>query len=201
SLVDDMLIERIRKHYCKEYGLPYTVIVQSHPDARAARIEAYLNLVQDKVDEQIAAIKALPFGEDNDKSLYFGYLPETSPVKKLYRRWEAAAATDPASAETVALEAELNENIIPGMVDVNIMTKLDRLPYGKDGLPLPTEFSDAKAALRGFAKSRARGNMVFSAGINPTLYGTLEQYPDFYPTVTENGVAAPKKGIILKVTD
>ncbi len=196
SLVDDMLIERIRKHYCKVYGLPYEVIVQSHPDARAARIEAYLNLVQDKVDEQVAAIKALPFGEENDKSLYFGYLPEMSPVKQLYRRWEAATA-----AEKPALEAALNDSILPGMVDVNIMTKLDRLPYGRDGLPLPGEFSDAKAALRGFAKSRARGNMVFSAGINPTLYGTLEHYPDFYPTVTAEGVEAPKKGIILKVTD
>lgn len=196
SLVDDMLIERIRKHYCKVYGLPYEVIVQSHPDARAARIEAYLNLVQDKVDEQIAEIKALPFGQENDKSLYFGFLPESSPVKQLYRRWENAPA-----AEKPALEAELNECIVPGSLDVNIMTKLDRLPYGKDGLPLPTEFSDAKTALRGFAKSRARGNMVFSAGINPTLYGTLEQYPDFYPTETERGVEAPKKGVILKVTD
>jgi hypothetical protein len=196
SLVDDMLIERIRKHYCKAYGLPYEVIVQSHPDARAARITAYLNLVQDKVDEQIAEIKAMPFGEQNDKALYFAYLPETSPVKQLYRRWETAAAP-----ERVALEAELNECIVPGMLDVNIMTKLDRLPYGKDGLPLGTEFSDAKTALRGFAQSHARGNMVFSAGINPTLYGTLEQYPDFYPTVIDGVVHAPQKGVILKVTD
>lgn len=196
SLVDDMLIERIRKHYCKVYGLPYQVIVQSHPDARAARITAYLNLVQDKIDEQIAEIRALPFGQDNDKALYFAYLPETSPVKQLFRRWEASAAP-----ERPALETELNDCIVAGMVDVNIMTKLDRLPYGKDGLPLPAEFSDAKAALRGFALSHARGNMVFSAGINPTLYGTLEQFPDFYPTVTEHGVEAPKKGVILKVTD
>jgi hypothetical protein len=202
SLVDDMLIERIRKHYCKVYGLPYEVIVQSHPDARAARITAYLNLVQDKVDEQIAEIKALPFlpeGQENDKTLYFAFLPESSPVKQLYRRWQTAAKAG--SPEVAALEAELNDCIVPGMLDVNIMTKLDRLPYGKDGLPLGTEFSDAKTALRGFAQSRARGNMVFSAGINPTLYGTLEQYSDFYPSVGPNGVEAPKKGIILKVTD
>lgn len=195
SLVDDMLIERIRKHYCKVYGLPYEVIVQSHPDARAARITAYLNLVQDKVDEQIAEIKALPFGQDNDKALYFAYLPESSLVKQLYRRWESAAKEN--SAEKPTLEAELNDCIVPGSVDMNIMTKLDRLPYGKDGLPLPTEFSDAKAALRGFALSRARGNMTFSAGINPTLYGSLEQFPDFYP---QDG-QPPKKGVILKVTD
>src|SRR5262245_53042354 len=74
SLVDDMLIERIRKHYCKVLGLPYEVIVQSHPDARAARITAFLDLVQDQIDLQIEAIKALPFldaakGEgENDKT-------------------------------------------------------------------------------------------------------------------------------------
>ncbi|HEX2611962.1 MAG TPA: hypothetical protein VHO02_00010 [Fibrobacteria bacterium] len=201
SLVDDLLIERVRKHYCKTLGLPFEAVTPSTlpdpRDARAERITAYLNLVQDTIDAQIAAIRALPFDEANEKSRYFDLLPETSPVKQLYRKRQAAPA-----AERASFEAELNAAILPGKVDVNIMTKLDRLPYGKDGLPLPSEFSDAKAALRGFAKSRARGNMVFSAGINPTLYGTLEQYPDFYPTQDENGVVhAPRKGVILKVTD
>ncbi len=192
SLVDDMLIERVRKHYCKEFGLPYEVIVQSHPDARAARITAYLDMMQDRVDAQIAELKALPFEAGNDKARYFELLPASSPVRALYDHYLSASST-----EKPALELELNAAIIPGNIDVNIMTKLDRLPYGKDGKPLPPEFSDAKAALRGFALSRARGNMVFSAGINPTLYGSLEQYPDFYP---QNG-ERPKKGIILKVTD
>ncbi len=37
SLVDDMLIERVRKHYCRERGLAFEPIPHSHPDARAAR--------------------------------------------------------------------------------------------------------------------------------------------------------------------
>lgn len=192
SLVDDLLIERVRRHYCKKMGLPFEPVTTSHPDARAARIRAFLDFCQDQIDLQIEAIRALPFGEANDKATYFALLPESSPVKQLYRRWEKADA-----AERPVLETELNACILPGALDVNIMTKLDRLPYGKDGLPLPSEFSDAKAALRGFATSRARGSMVFSAGINPTLYGTLEQFPDFYPQDGE----APKKGVILKVTD
>ena len=192
SLVDDILVERIRKHYSKENGLPFEAIQQSHPDFRAARITAYLNMVQDKVDAQIEELRALPFASGNDKSKYFELLPPASPVRALYARWLTASGP-----EKAALESELNDAIVPGFIDVNIMTKLDRLPYGKDGAPLPTEFSDAKAALRGFAQSRARGNMVFSAGINPTLYGYLEQFPDFY---SQNG-EPPKKGIILKVTD
>lgn len=196
SLVDDLLIERVRKHYCKTLGLPFEPVTPSRlPDpreARAARITAYLNLVQDVLDAQVEAIRALPWDADNDKARYFALLPESSPVKQLYRRREKAAPE-----ERAALEAELNACILPGSVDVNIMTKLDRLPYGPDGEPYPPELSDAKAALRGFAQSRARGSMVFSAGINPTLYGSLEQYPDFYP---QDG-QAPRKGIILKVTD
>lgn len=192
SLVDDILIERIRKHYCKEKGLPFEPIPQSHPDARAARITAYLNMVQDEVDSQIEDLRKMPFEPGNDKSKYFELLPPDSPVRALYECWLAAGAN-----EKAALEEELNKAIVPGTIDVNIMTKLDRLPYGKDGAPLPTEFSDAKAALRGFAMSKARGSMVFSAGINPTLYGYLEQFPDFY---SQNG-EPPKKGIILKVTD
>ncbi len=192
SLVDDILIERIRKHYCKAHNLPFESIPVGHPDARAARITAYLDLVQDLVDAQIEELRGLPFSAGNDKSKYFELLPPASPVRKLYDRYLIAA-----EGEKAVLETELNAAILPGSIDVNIMTKLDRLPYGKDGAPLPTEFSDAKAALRGFARSKVRGSMVFSAGINPTLYGYLEQFPDFYSHDAE----APKKGVILKVTD
>jgi hypothetical protein len=193
SLVDDLLVERIRKHYCKKYDIFFEAVHASHPDARAARFTAYINFVQDILDKQIEEIRAMPFGQANDKQTYFDLLPEESTTKQLYRRWEKAS-----DAEKPALEAQLNALIVPGSLDMNIMTKLDRLPYGKDGKPLAPEFSDAKAALRGFALSRARGNMTFSAGINPTLYGTLEQFPDFYPG--EDG-SDPKKGVILKVTD
>lgn len=203
SLVDDLLIDRVRKHYCKVMNIPFEPVLPGKlpdpRDARAARITAYLDFVQDTLDAQVAAIRALPFDpadSKSEKTRYFALLPETSPVKRLYRRWEKAAAP-----ERPALEAELNACIMPGRVDVNIMTKLDRLPYGADGEPLPPEYSDAKAALRGFARSRVRGSMVFSAGINPTLYGTLEQYPDFYPQLVDGAARAPRKGVVLKVTD
>ncbi len=192
SLVDDVLIERVRKHYCRENGRAYEAIPQSHPDARAARITAYLDLVQDLVDAQIEALRRMAFAPGNDKSKYFELLPPTSPVRGRYELWRAASP-----AEKTGLEPELNDAILPGSIDANIMTKLDRLPFGRDGKPLSPEFSDAKAALRGFAQSKVRGSMVFSAGINPTLYGSLERFADFYRR--EDG--APRKGVILKVSD
>ena len=39
--------------------------------------------------------------------------------------------------------------------------------------------------------------MVFSAGINPTLYGYIEEFPDFYRDETGD----VRKGVILKVSD
>ena len=41
---------------------------------------------------------------------------------------------------------------MPGSIDVNIMAKGDRDLY-RDGEKLPPRFSDASAALRGFAES------------------------------------------------
>ena len=69
SLVDDLLIERIRKHYAAQYGLPFESIAPGQPDARARRITAYLNMVDDIVNRQIEDIKALPFEAGYDKIL------------------------------------------------------------------------------------------------------------------------------------
>jgi len=92
SLVDDLLIERIRKHYAVKYGIPYEPITASQPDPRARRITAYLDLVDDIVNMQVAEIKAMPFEPGNDKSKYFELLPDTSPTKKLYLEFLAAPA-------------------------------------------------------------------------------------------------------------
>ena len=73
-----------------------------------------------------------------------------------------------------------------GAIDVNIMTKVDA---ARDGGP---EYSLAKAALRGFAKSRLRGRVVLSAGVNPSLFGYLAELPE---------LRSGEKGVVLKVSD
>lgn len=84
-----------------------------------------------------------------------------------------------------------------GSIDVNIMSKVDRTNYAKDGTMLSDEFSDAKAALRGYAESTLTSSIVFSAGFNRSLLGYLTQFKDFYRD--ENGFI--KKKIIIKVSD
>ena len=76
------------------------------------------------------------------------------------------------------------------------MSKGDRDLY-RDGEKLPAKFSDASAALRGYANSTLRSSIIFSAGINPRLYGYIAEFADFFPD--EQGEL--KKQIILKVSD
>src|SRR3954468_9493446 len=129
SLVDDLLIERIRKHYAGQYGIPFKAITASEPDGRAKRITAYLDMVHDIVERQIAEIRALPFEAGNDKTKYFDLLPDTSQVRQMYQAYNTMMD----GPEKRQLEQELNQAIIPGSIDCNIMTKLDRITYDREG--------------------------------------------------------------------
>src|SRR3989338_6291743 len=85
SLVDDTLIEEMRKFYCEQTREPYTAITKYDDDHRAKRITAYLNLVDRIVKKQFADLKASPFEANTEITKYFELLPESSPLKALYR--------------------------------------------------------------------------------------------------------------------
>ncbi len=193
SLVDDMLLEQLRKHYAAQFDLPYTSIPRKAEDGRARRITAYLDTVHEIVGIKLARIKALPFFEDNDKAKYFEMLPEESPLKGDYRRLLALEG----APEAEGLARSLTAQMVPGSIDVNIMVKLDRINYQASGQPLSDEFNDALAALRGFANSVIEAGIVFSAGINRSLYNYIASFRDFYRN-TEGDL---KKRIIIKVSD
>ena len=191
SLGDDMLIEQMRRFHCKKEGEPYEKISGRQEDARACRIAAYLNLVHRLVQGQVEVLQASPFEVGSDITRYFELLPD-APLKRAYR--EMLAAGDP--GQKVRMQNELRRLAVPGSIDVNIMSKVDRHVY-RDGKKLPDEFCTAVAALRGYAKSSLRSSVVFSAGMNPRLYGYLAQFDDFFPDA--DGVL--KKKIVLKVSD
>jgi hypothetical protein len=193
SIIDDILLERLRKFYTKEYDLPFEPISGREPDGRAKRITAYLDMVHDIVEIKMNRLKALPFFEKNEKARYFELLPNDSVLKKSYLALMEMAP----SLERDQMAQTLTENMRPGNIDVNIMVKVDNLSADKHGKPLGEEFSDAKAALRGFAKSKLESAMVFSAGINQSLYGYMTKYKEFY----RDHQGEIKKKIILKVSD
>ena len=191
SLVDDLLIEQIRKYYAEKYHEPYEAITDKDENSRARRITAYLNLLDSLVDRQIVALQASPFEKGSEITRYYELLPETS-LKRAYR--DMLVATDP--IEKKAMQDKLRRLAVPGSIDVNIMAKGDRDLYEK-GEKLSSEFSDAMAALRGFASSTLGSSIIFSAGMNPRLYSYIAKFDDFFPN--ENGYL--KKKIVLKVSD
>ena len=193
SLVDDSLIEQMRQFYCRFMGEPYTPITDEHEDHRATRITEYLNLVDRIVKKQFEELKNSVFEIGSEITKYFELLPDHSPAKALYKKM--LQTTDPVIK--IALQQQLRESIRPGDINVNIMTKLDKPNFAKDGRELPMEFSDALAALRGYAKSTLDSAIVFSAGINRRLYSYIEQFKDFYADAS----GFIKKRIIIKVSD
>ncbi|HYW34108.1 MAG TPA: hypothetical protein VE868_01760 [Balneolaceae bacterium] len=193
SIVDDLLIERIRKFYSQKLKLPYSNIPRNAEDGRARRITAYLNLVQKIVQLKFESIKDQPFFEKNDKARYFELLPEDSRLRQMYNK---LIDTQPGKLRD-KLAYELTSLMQPGSIDVNIMAKVDGLNYEKNGQPLSPEYSDANAALRGFAQSNLASSLVLSAGFNPRLYNYITEFKDFY----RDAKGKIKKKIILKVSD
>ncbi|MBL7774248.1 MAG: hypothetical protein JNM95_15425 [Chitinophagaceae bacterium] len=192
SIMEDHLIEQMREVLCKSNGLEYVKINISDNDYRAKRITAYLNLMQDIIDNQIEALRIEDFDNNEDINKYFEMLPDNAYAKIFYNTM----------LESERDERKINQNklrklIVAGKIDVNIMTKLDKTNYDTEGNELPTQFSDALAALRGYANSRIESSIVFSAGLNPRLFSYCENFEDFYPNL--NGQI--NKKIILKVSD
>ncbi|MDT8414169.1 MAG: hypothetical protein RQ735_02220 [Flavobacteriaceae bacterium] len=190
SLVDDILLEKMRKMYCEKYKRHYREISSKVEDFRAKRITAYLNLIHDLAKEKFENLKNSATKIDKDLKAYFNLLPDSAVIKQEFNR-----LTDKYfHAEDI--KKWLHDNLYMGSIDVNIMTKIDKDNY-QNNEKLPQEFNDAHAALRGFGKSNLNASVVFSAGMNPRLYTYLEQFDDFYP----NADGHFKKKIILKVSD
>ena len=160
SLVDDLLLEKIRKYYAEKYGLPYHKIAKDDEDGRAKRISAYLNVVHEIVQKKTDEIKQQPFFEKNNKQKYFELLPEDSMLKQKYNKLLKMKPGD----ERNDLEKDLILNMKPGSIDVNIMVNVDRIHFNKHGDPLGEEFTDARAGLRGYANSCLQSSIIFSAG-------------------------------------
>ena len=144
SIGDDELCENMREHYAKECNKPFTPIKKWDEDYRARRITAYLDLVQDIVDEQFLALKSSDFEPGSEITKYFELLHDQHPLNQAYCDMLVLEDGD---AKRQAQDA-LRQRIEKGSLDVNIMTKIDRNNYSKQGELLPEEFSDALVALK-----------------------------------------------------
>ena len=190
SIGHDILIEKMRKHYCNLHNFPYEPITPDIEDYSAKRITAYLNLINIIVKDNFNKMIAEGYHKDSDVEKYIEMLPDYSVLKMNFIKF---METNPAEED---LKVWLKNNLIIGSIDVNIMTKVDKANYKNNEL-LPVEFNTAHIALRGYANSTLESSLVLSAGINPRLYGYMENFKDFYPD--ESGKL--KKKITLKISD
>ena len=191
SLADDILIEKMRELYSAKLNIPFKEISHKLDDFRAKRITAYLNLIDKVVKEKFDALKRATLDNGDEFRKYIDLLPDYSNFKQVYNNKFKG------SENQKTLRSWIGNNLKPGSIDVNIMTKVDKTNYNSGQGVLDNEYNDAHAALRGFAKSNLESSIIFSAGMNPRLYGYLENFKVFYPD--KNGHF--KKRIILKVSD
>ena len=191
ALADDTLLEQMRKALSKKLGVDYQPIGPKEEDARARRTQAYLDLIADEVERRFELLRTSPFEPGSPIQRYFELLPET-PTKAKWRSLDTM--TD--AAERAQVEAELRSAVIPGQIEANIMTKLDSA-FTLTGVPKPPNQTDALASLRGFAMSKLRSSIVFSAGMNQRLFACAATLDNFYPD--EDGVF--DKRLCLKVSD
>jgi hypothetical protein len=193
SIVDDELTERMRKFHTAENQMEYIPIRKEDQDGRARRITAYLDLMHTLVNRQFLEMKQQNFAAGDDIHTYFELLPEYSKLKMIYRHMLLLEE----GQEKEILKKELRWQMMPGSIDVNIMSKVDKANYTAGGENLGNDYTDALAAMRGFANSTLHSSVIISAGLNPRLYTYMENCKDFSP----NAAGLTRKKIILKVSD
>lgn len=193
SIIEDKLIELMRKHYYSKSKSAYVPITDKEEDYRARRITDYLNLVNEIVRSNIEQLRVSAFEKDSGITKYFEMLPENSRLKKLFLRMEQITDRE----EKQSLQRYLRSKVRAGSIDVNIMTKVDKNNMDRAGNLLP-DGSDAVAALRGYINSDLTdSSVIFSAGLNPRLFNYLEKTNAFDAA----GFGIFRKKVVIKVSD
>jgi len=156
SLVDDILLEKLRKMYSLKFEIPYKEITDKIDDFRAKRITSYLNLINDLVDKKFEELKNISIEKGNELKEYFSMLPDSSSIKREFKKLTTN------SFNLNEIKNWIHNNVTRGGIDVNIMTKIDKDNF-KNNEKLPVEFNDAHAALRGYANSDLSSSLILSA--------------------------------------
>lgn len=193
SIVEDNLIEVMRKIYYKQNNEPYIPINSQEKDYRARRITDYLNLINKNVNTQFEKLRKSSWDKTSDLIKYFEMLPDESFLKQKFFQFQAEMQPE----KKKIIESELRNGIKKGDIEVNIMTKVDRDINDKEGNPIPNN-SDALTALKGYAKSDLdNSSVIFSAGMNPRLFNYLASFREF----DAQGWGDFKKKVVIKVSD
>jgi hypothetical protein len=123
SIVDDFLIERMNEYYSNKFKLPYNAISTKVEDYRAKRITSYLNTVDTIVKQKFNDLKK-SFDEKNGEfEKYMEMLPDISELKQNFIKKFGKKSLKEDAINWI------QNNLKPGGIDVNIMTKLDKANF------------------------------------------------------------------------
>lgn len=193
SIIEDNLVEMMRKYYYQQNDEPYIPISTKEEDYRARRITDYLNLVNRIVNKNFARLRSSVFEAGSDIVKYLEMLPDDHELKHTYRLLQHTKH----SKTKDTIKQFIRDEIRPGAIEVNIMTKVDRNNCDTKGVIIE-DGSDAVSALRGYVKSDlTNSSVIFSAGLNPRLYSYLERFDQF--DATDWGTFDKK--VVIKVSD
>lgn len=148
SIMDDELIEKMNRFYHTKNENIYSEISPKTEDYRAKRITAYLDMIQDVVQEKFKTFKEDLSTSREKLDEYIAILPNKSDVKKRLQNLREQKENF-----TENIKNFLDSNLSAGSIDVNIMTKVDKDNFDKN-VQLPIIFNDAHVSLRGFANSK-----------------------------------------------
>ena len=93
SIVEDRLIEMMRKYYYPTVDQEYKPITPQDADYRAKRITDYLNLVNTIVQTQFEQLRNTAFEVGSEIVKYFEMLPDDNALKQLY--WKMMKLVNP----------------------------------------------------------------------------------------------------------
>ena len=129
SIVDDDLIEKMRMVHSKKNNIPFVPISIKEPDYRAKRITGYLNLVNELVYKNFISLKDKILNKDPELNKFYLILPDNSELKQPLKDFINGFLSRDKVKELLEMFMQ------PGKIDVNIMTKLDRVNYSKNNEP------------------------------------------------------------------
>ncbi|NOQ92430.1 MAG: hypothetical protein GQ552_06920, partial [Flavobacteriaceae bacterium] len=85
SVVDDILLEKLRKMYCEKFEMPYNAISEKIEDFRAKRVTSYLNLINQLAEKKFEELKNTTIEKSNGLKEYLSMLPDSSSIKKEFK--------------------------------------------------------------------------------------------------------------------
>ena len=130
SIVDDHLVEEMREAYSKEHNLHFAPIAKTEVDFRAKRITAYLNILLTLVQDKTTTIRNQAFEPESEITRYFELLPDHAPQKADYL--DMLATED--VCQKFIKQGNLRKYVVAGSIDVNIMSKVNKINYDKKGM-------------------------------------------------------------------